>query len=78
MKGREATSVNVLPVIGSDIDYSSAANRINSKVELTRKDIQNYLVNGSVTKKFIATNKKELDKFIKSQARTSSDYFRGY
>ena len=55
-----ATSVNVLPVIGSEIDYKNAMNRINSKVELTRKDIQNYLVNGSISKEFISTNKKEL------------------
>jgi len=49
-----------LPVIGNEIDYSSAVSRINSKVELTRKDIQNFLVNGSISKKFIASNEKEL------------------
>lgn len=36
---RNSGSVNVLPVIGSEIDYKNAVARINSKVELTRKDI---------------------------------------
>ena len=40
-------------------------------MELTRKDIQNYLVNGSISKEFIHTNKKELQKFIKNQTRAS-------
>ena len=60
-----STSVNVLPVIGSEIDYQGAVSRINSKIELTRKDIQNFLVNGSISKEFIHSNKKELQKFIK-------------
>ena len=49
---RASESVHVLPVIGSEIDYKNAVNRINSKVELTRKEIQNYLVNGSISKDF--------------------------
>ena len=71
-------SVNILPVIGSEIDYNNAMTKINSKVELTRKDIQNYLINGTISKEFITTNKKELQKFIKNQHRSSSDFFRGY
>ena len=55
-----STSVNILPVIGSEIDYQSAVSRINSKVELTRKDIQNFLVNGSISRELILNNKKEL------------------
>jgi len=35
-------------------------------MELTRKDIQNYLVNGSISKEFIHSSKKELQKFIKN------------
>ena len=58
-------SVNILPVIGSEVsvEHSSLAARyknLNPKVELTRKDIQNYLINGSISKEFINTNKKEL------------------
>ena len=53
-------------------------NKMNSRLDLSRKDLQNFLVNGSVQKEFIHTNKKELQKFIKNQMRSSSDYFRGY
>ena len=51
------SSLNILPVIGSEVSLDSVKsrdlNRINSKVELTRKDVQNFLVNGSVSKEFI-------------------------
>ena len=56
-------------------------------MELTRKDIQNYLVNGLISKEFIHTNKKELQKFIKNQTRSASgqnnangngEYMKGY
>ena len=64
-------SINILPVIGSEVsaEHSSVAahyKNFNSKVELTRKDIQNYLISGSISKEFIHTNKKELQKFIKN------------
>ena len=42
-KNLRATQINILPVIGSEVSVenssSSALSRINSKVELTRKDI---------------------------------------
>ena len=40
--------------------------------------MQNFLVNGSLSKKFIQTNKKELQKFIKNETRSGSEFFRGY
>ena len=78
----QRTQINILPVIGSEVSLdnssTSALSRINSKVELTRKDIQNFLVNGSISKEFIQTNKRELQKFIKKQGRSTGEYFRGY
>ena len=88
--GNDYTSVNILPVIGSEVTIEAGGsavrglpthanlNKMNSRIDLSRKDLQNFLVNGSVQKEFIHTNKKELQKFIKNQMRSSSDYFRGY
>ena len=81
--GDYSSGVNILPVIGSEVSLepsqkTSAFEKLNSKVELTRKDIQNFLVNGSISKAFIQTNKKELQKFIKKQGRSTSEFFRGY
>ena len=58
---KASTSVNVLPVIGSEAKYKGALSKMsNSKIEMSKKDIQNYLVNGSISKEFIMTNKQEL------------------
>ena len=89
--GNDYASVNILPVIGSEVTIEAGGqnvrgslptqanfNKMNSRLDLSRKDLQNFLVNGSVQKEFIHTNKKELQKFIKNQMRSSSDYFRGY
>ena len=89
--GNDYASVNILPVIGSEVTVEAGSsavrgslptrdnlNKFNSRIDLSRKDLQNFLVNGSVQKEFIHTNKKELQKFIKNQMRSSSDYFRGY
>ena len=49
------SSVNILPVIGSEMSTISHEvsnpkfSKVNSKIELTRKDIQNFLVNGSIS-----------------------------
>lgn len=42
--------------------------------------MQNFLVNGSISKEFIQSNKKELQKFIKSFTRSGSQngFFKGY
>lgn len=61
----EYNSVAVLPVIGNEINLNRSSRQF-SKVELSKKDMQNFLINGSVSKEFIQTNKKELQKFIKS------------
>ena len=57
IEARYNSALNILPVIGSEVNLDTAKsrdlNRINSKVELTRKDVQNFLVNGSVSKEFI-------------------------
>ena len=48
-------SVNILPVIGSELSTithevsNPKFSKVNSKIELTRKDIQNFLVNGSIS-----------------------------
>ena len=89
--GNDYASVNILPVIGSEVTIEAGGsavrgslptrdnlNKLNSRIDLSRKDLQNFLVNGSVQKEFIHTNKKELQKFIKNKMRSSSDYFRGY
>ena len=83
--GEYASGVKILPVIGSEVSLETVSGKpnthlekINNKVELTRKDIQNFLVNGSISKAFIQTNKKELQKFIKKQGRSTSEYFKGY
>ena len=64
------SSLNILPVIGSEqsLDQvnSSHQSRLNSKVELSKRDIQNFLVNGSVSKEFINSNKSQLQKFIRN------------
>ena len=52
--------------------------KMTGKVELTKLDMQNYLVNGSLSKQFIHQNKKELQKFIKKKTKSGSDFFRGY
>jgi hypothetical protein len=46
-------SVAVLPVIGNEINLDRDGRRQFSKVELSRKDMQNFLVNGSISKEFI-------------------------
>lgn len=46
-------SVAVLPVIGNEINLDRDGRRQYSKVELSRKDMQNFLVNGSISKEFI-------------------------
>ena len=57
--GASYASVNILPVIGSEMstithDVSNPKfSKVNSKIELTRKDIQNFLVNGSISNEFI-------------------------
>lgn len=56
------SSVQVLPVIGKEV---SVEDRKKNKVELTKRDMQNFLVNGSLSKQFIKSNKRELQKFIK-------------
>jgi len=33
---------------------------------LTKRDMANFLANGTITKEFIKTNKEELQKFIRS------------
>ena len=49
------SSVNILPVIGSEMSTithetsNPKFSKVNSKIELTRKDIQNFLVNGSIS-----------------------------
>ena len=58
-------SVAVLPLIGNEINLERKRERQFSKVELSKKDMQNFLVNGSISKEFILTNKKELQKFIR-------------
>ena len=76
------SSLNILPVIGSEqsLDQvnSSHQSRLNSKVELSKRDIQNFLVNGSVSKEFINSNKSQLQKFIRNQARSTDNGFKGY
>ena len=81
--GELYSSVKILPVIGSEISLEQigiADNlQSNSKVELTRKDVQNFLINGSVSKEFIHSNKKELQRFIRNQARsTDNNGLKGY
>ena len=77
--GDYATAINILPVIGSEISLETDQfSRTSSIVELTKKEIYNFIVNGSVSKAFIQQNKKELTNFIKNQARSTNDYFRGY
>lgn len=75
----EYNSVAVLPVIGNEINLNRSSCQF-SKVELSKKDMQNFLINGSVSKEFIQTNKKELQKFIKSYTRSGSQhvFFKGY
>lgn len=38
-------------------------------VEVTKKELSNYVTNGQVSKEFIKKNKEELQKFIKSKKR---------
>ena len=83
---QEYSSVKVLPVIGQESSAERRAAggteeqklRIHSRVELTRKEVQNFLVNGKVSKEFIASNKKEIQQFIRNQARTADQGFKGY
>ena len=76
------SSLNILPVIGSENSLdpvnSGHQSRLNSKVELSKRDIQNFLVNGSVSKEFINSNKSQLQKFIRNQARSTDNGFKGY
>lgn len=73
----EQNSVSLLPVLGTEITVDKR--RQSSRVELSRRDMQNFLVNGSISKEFIKTNKKELQKFIKSQAHSDQNsFFKGY
>ena len=46
-------SVQLLPVLGNEINLDRESRRKFSKVELSRKDMQNFLVNGSISKEFI-------------------------
>jgi hypothetical protein len=46
-------SVALLPVLGNEINLDRNGRRNFSKVELSRKDMQNFLVNGSISKEFI-------------------------
>ena len=47
-------SVQVLPVIGKEVNIENSESKryrkIASKVELTKRDMQNFLVNGSLSK----------------------------
>ena len=59
------SSIKILPVIGSEVSLEESAepdiNRLGSnRLELTRKEVQNFLVNGSVSKEFIHSNRKNL------------------
>ena len=59
------SSIKILPVIGSEVSLEESAepdiNRLgSSRLELTRKEVQNFLVNGSVSKEFIHSNRKNL------------------
>ena len=60
-------SVQVLPIIDKEVNIepSEPYRKVASRVELTKRDMQNFLVNGSLSKQFIQSNKKELQKFIK-------------
>ena len=55
-------SVQVLPIIGKEVNIEPSEHyrKVASKVELTKRDMQNFLVNGSLSKQFIQSNKKEL------------------
>jgi hypothetical protein len=47
-------------------------NRRGTKAELTKKDMQNFLSNGTLSKAFIKANKDDLQKFIKKNTRSGS------
>ena len=49
-------------MIGKEV---AVEDRKKNRVELTKRDMQNFLVNGSLSKQFIKSNKRELQKFIK-------------
>ena len=69
----EYSSAQNLPKITRDFSLNDVSNRNrHGKVELTKKDMQVFLQNGTISKEFIKQNKDELQKFIKIQARSGS------
>ena len=63
-------SVQTLPQLNRDFSDSVKKRRKSGNVQLTKKEMQNFLHNGTISKDFIKQNKEELRKFIKIQTRS--------
>ena len=69
----EYQSVATLPQLNKDFSDSVNRRRKSGNVKLTKKEMQNFLHHGTISKDFIKKNKEELNAFIKVKARPGDE-----